>query len=36
MVVIAELGVVLFIIAVVLSSSIRVLREYERAVVFML
>ena len=36
MAVIAELGVILFIIAVVLASSIRVLREYERAVVFML
>src|SRR5690242_11906578 len=36
MAVIAELGVLLVIIAVVLSSSIRVLREYERAVVFML
>ena len=36
MAVIAELGVVVFVIAIVLASSIRVLREYERAVVFML
>src|SRR5438034_11565407 len=36
MVALVELGVVVFIIAVLAASSIRVLREYERAVVFML
>ena len=36
MAVIMEFAVFLFIVAVVLASSIRVLREYERAVVFML
>src|SRR5919205_1362850 len=36
MIVLTELFIVVFVIAIVLASSIRVLREYERAVVFML
>src|SRR5436309_6554113 len=36
MVALIELGIVVFVIAVLAASSIRVLREYERAVVFML
>jgi regulator of protease activity HflC (stomatin/prohibitin superfamily) len=36
MVALVELGIVVFVIAVLAASSIRVLREYERAVVFML